>query len=196
MSSVHFRRNNVKLIVGLGNPGKQYETTKHNIGFLVLDALAANLGLSFNKTKFKSIYAEGNIGTERVILVKPQTFMNLSGESVRPWMDYFDLTEEDVVIIYDDMDLPVGKIRLRIQGGHGGHNGVKSLIQHMGTKNFNRIRVGVGRPFPSQDVVSHVLSPFSKDTVDDMKSSIHESVDAIKYWVNDKTFLETMNEFN
>ena len=111
-------------------------------------------------------------------------------------MDYFDLTEEDVVIIYDDMDLPVGKIRLRIQGGHGGHNGVKSLIQHMGTKNFNRIRVGVGRPFPSQDVVSHVLSPFSKDTVDDMKSSIHESVDAIKYWVNDKTFLETMNEFN
>ncbi len=196
MSSVHFRRNNVKLIVGLGNPGKQYETTKHNIGFLVLDALAANLGLSFNKTKFKSIYAEGNIGTEKVILVKPQTFMNLSGESVRPWMDYFDLTEEDVVIIYDDMDLPVGKIRLRIQGGHGGHNGVKSLIQHMGTKNFNRIRVGVGRPFPSQDVVSHVLSPFSKDTVDDMKSSIHESVDAIKYWVNDKTFLETMNEFN
>lgn len=196
MSSVHFRRNNVKLIVGLGNPGKQYETTKHNIGFLVLDALAANLGLSFNKTKFKSIYAEGNIGTEKVILVKPQTFMNLSGESVRPWMDYFDLTEEDVVIIYDDMDLPVGKIRLRMQGGHGGHNGVKSLIQHMGTKNFNRIRVGVGRPFPSQDVVSHVLSPFSKDTVDDMKSSIHESVDAIKYWVNDKTFLETMNEFN
>lgn len=196
MSSVHFRRNNVKLIVGLGNPGKQYETIKHNIGFLVLDALAANLGLSFNKTKFKSIYAEGNIGTEKVILVKPQTFMNLSGESVRPWMDYFDLTEEDVVIIYDDMDLPVGKIRLRIQGGHGGHNGVKSLIQHMGTKNFNRIRVGVGRPFPSQDVVSHVLSPFSKDTVDDMKSSIHESVDAIKYWVNDKTFLETMNEFN
>lgn len=196
MSSEHFRRNNVKLIVGLGNPGKQYETTKHNIGFLVLDALAANLGLSFNKTKFKSIYAEGNIGTEKVILVKPQTFMNLSGESVRPWMDYFDLTEEDVVIIYDDMDLPVGKIRLRIQGGHGGHNGVKSLIQHMGTKNFNRIRVGVGRPFPSQDVVSHVLSPFSKDTVDDMKSSIHESVDAIKYWVNDKTFLETMNEFN
>lgn len=196
MSSVHFRRNNVKLIVGLGNPGKQYETTKHNIGFLVLDALAANLGLSFNKTKFKSIYAEGNIGIEKVILVKPQTFMNLSGESVRPWMDYFDLTEEDVVIIYDDMDLPVGKIRLRIQGGHGGHNGVKSLIQHMGTKNFNRIRVGVGRPFPSQDVVSHVLSPFSKDTVDDMKSSIHESVDAIKYWVNDKTFLETMNEFN
>lgn len=196
MSSEHFRRNNVKLIVGLGNPGKQYETTKHNIGFLVLDALAANLGLSFNKTKFKSIYAEGNIGTEKVILVKPQTFMNLSGESVRPWMDYFDLTEEDVVIIYDDMDIPVGKIRLRIQGGHGGHNGVKSLIQHMGTKKFNRIRVGVGRPFPSQDVISHVLSPFSKDTVDDMKNSIHESVDAIKYWVNDKTFLETMNEFN
>lgn len=196
MSPVHFRRNNVKLIVGLGNPGKQYETTKHNIGFLTLDALAANLGLSFNKTKFKSIYAEGNIGTEKVILVKPQTFMNLSGESVRPWMDYFDLTEEDVVIIYDDMDLPVGKIRLRQQGGHGGHNGVKSLIQHMGTQNFNRIRVGVGRPFPSQDVISHVLSPFSKDTVDDMKNSIHESVDAIKYWVNDKTFLETMNEFN
>lgn len=186
----------MKLIVGLGNPGKQYEKTKHNIGFLALDALAANLGVSFNKTKFKSIYAEGSIGTEKVVLIKPQTFMNLSGESVRPWMDYYDLTEEDVVIIYDDMDLPVGKIRLRLQGGHGGHNGVKSLIQHLGTKNFNRIRVGVGRPFPGQDVVSHVLSQFPKDTVDDMKIATQVSTDAIKHWVSGHTFVETMNEFN
>lgn len=186
----------MKLIVGLGNPGKKYETTKHNIGFIALDALAANLGLSFDRTKFKSIYAEGNIGTEKVVLIKPQTYMNLSGESVRPWMDFYNLTEEDVVVIYDDMDLTVGKIRLRLQGGHGGHNGVKSLIQHLGTKKFNRIRVGIGRPYPSQDVISHVLSPFGKDTVDDMKIAVQSSVDAIKYWVSGSTFAETMNEFN
>lgn len=186
----------MKLIVGLGNPGKKYEKTKHNIGFLALDAIAANLGLTFGKTKFKSVYAEGNIGTEKVILIKPQTFMNLSGESVRPWMDFYNLTEDDIVIIYDDMDLPVGKIRLRLQGGHGGHNGVKSLIQHIGSKNFNRIRVGVGCPFPGQDVVSHVLSQFPKDTIDDMKIAVQTIVDAIKHWANGHTFVETMNEFN
>lgn len=186
----------MKLIIGLGNPGKEYEKTKHNIGFLALDALAANLGLSFNKTKFKSIFAEGNIGTEKVILIKPQTYMNLSGESVRPWMDYYNLTEEDIVVVYDDMDLPVGKIRLRQQGGHGGHNGIKSLIQHLGTKQFNRIRIGVGRPYPGQDVISHVLSSFSKETVDDMKEAVHVTGDSIKHWVDGHTFLETMNEFN
>lgn len=186
----------MKLVFGLGNPGKQYEKSKHNIGFLALDALAAQLGLTFNKTKFKSVYAEGNIGTEKIVLIKPQTYMNLSGESVQPWVDYYNLSEEDIVVVYDDMDLPVGKIRLRLQGGHGGHNGVRSIIQQLGTKNFNRIRVGVGRPFPQQDVISHVLSPFSKDTIDDMKAAVQTTADAIRYWAKDHTFEETMNEFN
>lgn len=186
----------MKLVIGLGNPGKKYDRTKHNIGFIAVDQLAQNLGLSFNKTKFKSVYAEGNIGTEKVVLIKPQTFMNLSGESVQPWVDYYNLTEEDIVVIYDDMDLPVGKIRLRVKGGSGGHNGMKSIIQHLGTKEFNRIRVGVGRPLPQQSVTSHVLSRFLKETVEEMEMSVQTIVDAIKHWANDHTFQETMNEFN
>src|SRR5699024_9468062 len=126
----------MKLIFGLGNPGKKYENTRHNIGFIALDRLAENLGLTFNRTKFNAVYAEGNIGTEKVSLAKPQTFMNLSGESVQAWIDYYDVTEEDIVVIYDDMDLPVGKIRLRVKGSSGGHNGMKSIIQHLGTQEF------------------------------------------------------------
>ncbi|HLR91720.1 MAG TPA: aminoacyl-tRNA hydrolase [Atopostipes sp.] len=186
----------MKLIFGLGNPGTKYQNTKHNIGFIAVDRIAENLGLTFNQTKFKSLYAEGRIGTEKIVLIKPQTFMNLSGESVQPWMDYYNLTGEDIVIIYDDMDLPVGKIRLRAKGGHGGHNGMKSIIQHLGTKEFNRIRVGVGRPSPRQTVVSHVLSRFPTEEIDDMKEAVQAVEDAIKHWGHDHTFLETMNEFN
>ena len=186
----------MKLIFGLGNPGKKYEKTRHNIGFIALDRLAENLSLSFNRTKFNSMYAEGNIGSEKVILIKPQTFMNLSGESVQPWIDYYNLTEDDIVVIYDDMDLPVGKIRLRVKGSSGGHNGMKSIIQHLGTQEFNRIRVGVGRPYPKQSVISHVLSRFSEETIDDMKISVQAIIDAIKYWASEHTFQETMNKFN
>lgn len=186
----------MKLIIGLGNPGKKYDNTKHNIGFIAVDGLAKNLGLSFNKTKFNALYAEGNVGTEKIVLIKPQTFMNLSGESVRPWMDYYNLTEEDILIIYDDMDLPVGKIRLRVKGGSGGHNGIKSIIQHLGKKEFNRIRVGVGRPYPKQSVISHVLSQFPKEMEEDMQISVQTIIDSVKYWVSGHTFLETMNEFN
>jgi PTH1 family peptidyl-tRNA hydrolase len=186
----------MKIVFGLGNPGKKYEKSKHNIGFLAIDQIAQDLGVTFSKTKFKALYAEGNIGTEKVILVKPQTFMNLSGESVQPWMDFYNLEPKDMVVIYDDMDLPVGKIRLRKQGGSGGHNGMKSIIQHLNTKKFNRIRVGVGRPFSEQSVISHVLTPFAKDEVDDMKMAVRDVSDAIRYWLDDHTFLETMNEFN
>lgn len=186
----------MKLIFGLGNPGKKYEDTKHNIGFIAVEHLARHLGLSFNKTKFNAVYAEGNIGSEKIVLIKPQTFMNLSGESVQPWVDYYNLTEDDIVVIYDDMDLPVGKIRLRLQGGSGGHNGMKSIIQHLGTKEFNRIRVGVGRPMPQQSVISHVISKFPKESIEDMKMSVQMIIDAIKYWADSHTFQETMNEFN
>ncbi len=186
----------MKLVFGLGNPGVKYENTKHNIGFIAVDYIARQLGLTFNKTKFNAVYAEGNVGAEKVILIKPQSFMNLSGEVVQPWMDYFNLTEKDIVVIYDDMDLPVGKIRLRIKGGAGGHNGMKSIIQHLGTKEFNRIRVGVGRPFEKQSVISHVLSAFPKEDVDEMEHAVRDSYDAIKYWLDGHTFLETMNEYN
>ncbi|MDN6161483.1 MAG: aminoacyl-tRNA hydrolase [Atopostipes sp.] len=186
----------MKLIFGLGNPGKKYESTKHNIGFAVVDQLAKSLGMKFNQSKFKSLYAEGRIGSEKIILIKPQTLMNLSGEAVRPWLDFYKLKKENILIIYDDMDLAVGKIRLRLKGGSGGHNGIKSIIQHLGGKNFNRIRVGIGRPYPKQTVISHVLSQFKKEDEDRIKEAIYDSADAIKYWGQDHTFEETMNKFN
>ncbi len=186
----------MKLVFGLGNPGGKYQKTKHNIGFITLDQIVQSLGLTFNQSKFKSVYAEGFVGSEKVIFIKPQTFMNLSGESVQPWMDYYNLTGEDIVIIYDDMDLPVGKIRLRAKGSAGGHNGMKSIIELLGTKEFNRIRVGVGRPFPSQTVISHVLSKFPTDEIEDMKEAVQKVEDAVKHWADGHTFLETMNEFN
>lgn len=186
----------MKLIFGLGNPGGKYEHTKHNIGFIAVDYLARNLGLTFKQTKFKSVYAEGRIGSEKVILVKPQTYMNLSGEAVQPWLDFYKLDGADIVVIYDDMDLAVGKIRLRQKGGSGGHNGMKSIIDLLGTKEFNRIRVGIGRPFPTQSVVSHVLSQFQKDEVADMEAAVRDVADAIKYWAAGHTFAETMNQFN
>lgn len=186
----------MKLIFGLGNPGNKYKKTKHNIGFIAIDQIAENLGLTFKQTKFKSLYAEGRLGSEKIILIKPQTFMNLSGESVQPWMDYYNLTGEDIVVIYDDMDLPVGKIRLRVKGSSGGHNGMKSIIHQLGTKEFNRIRAGIGRPLPRQTVISHVMSQFPQEEIADMKEAVRDIEDAVKYWADNHTFQETMNEFN
>lgn len=186
----------MKLIIGLGNPGARYRETKHNIGFVTVDEIAYRKGWVFNKSKFDSVYAEGRIGSEKVLLIKPQTFMNESGKSVRPWMDYYDLTEEEIVVIYDDMDMPPGKVRLRQKGGAGGHNGIKSLIQHLGTKTFNRIKIGVGRPYPEQTVVSHVLSGFSKETHEDMLAAVNQAADAVVYWTSGNTFQDTMSKFN
>lgn len=186
----------VKMIVGLGNIGATYSQTKHNVGFMAVDAFAAKYGLTFNKTKFESLYAEGFIGTEKVILVKPQTYMNESGRAVRPLMDYFQIDEEDLVVVYDDLDLEPGTIRLRQKGGAGGHNGIKSLIAHLGTKEFNRIRVGIGRPYPTQDVVTHVLSPFSKGTKEEIDDALIQTIDGLMYWVEGHSFIDTMTHYN
>ncbi|PRY83733.1 aminoacyl-tRNA hydrolase [Alkalibacterium olivapovliticus] len=186
----------MKLIIGLGNPGSKYAQTKHNIGFITLDEIAYQKGWAFNRSNFESVYAEGTVGTEKVVLIKPQTYMNDSGRSVRQWLDYYNCTEEDIVVVYDDMDLPVGKVRLRQKGGAGGHNGIKSLIDHLGTKQFNRLRVGVGRPYENQSVVSHVLSPFHKSVHEDVLFSVKKASDAALYWVEGHTFADTMTNFN
>lgn len=136
----------MKLIIGLGNPGKLYEHTRHNIGFDIIDVLANKWGTPLNQMKFNGMYASVHRPEGKVILLKPLTYMNLSGECVRPLMDYFDINVEDIVVIYDDLDLETGKLRLRQKGSAGGHNGIKSLIQHLGTQEFDRIRVGVSRP--------------------------------------------------
>src|SRR5690606_5529715 len=126
----------MKCIVGLGNPGKKYQSTRHNIGFMVIDELLSRQNLSLNKDKFKGKYTQTIINGEKVLLLEPQTYMNLSGESLRPLMDYYDIDVEDIIVIYDDLDLPTGKVRLRQKGGHGGHNGIRSIIDHLGTKDF------------------------------------------------------------
>ena len=185
----------VKLIIGLGNPGKPYEQTRHNIGFDVIDELANRWNAPLNQSKFNGMYASIHRPEGKVILLKPLTYMNLSGESVRPLMDYFDIDVEDIIVIYDDLDLETGKLRLRAKGSAGGHNGIKSLIQHLGTQEFNRIRVGVNRPPAGMKVADYVLSKFSKDDQVVVKEAIDKSCDAVETALK-KPFLEVMNQFN
>ena len=185
----------VKLIIGLGNPGKPYEHTRHNIGFDVIDELANKWNVALNQSKFNGMYATVHRPEGKVILLKPLTYMNLSGECVRPLMDYFDIDVEDIVVIYDDLDLETGKLRLRGKGSAGGHNGIKSLIQHIGTQEFNRIRVGVNRPPAGMKVADYVLSKFSKDDQPIVNDAIEKCCEAVEMSLA-KPFLEVMNRFN
>lgn len=185
----------MKCIIGLGNPGRKYKKTRHNIGFLVVDELVKRQNITLSKDKFKCQYEMDMLQQEKVLFVQPQTFMNLSGEGVRPLIDYYNIAVEDIVVIYDDLDLPVGKIRLREKGGHGGHNGIRSLIEHLGTKEFKRIRVGIGRPTNAQPIVNYVLKPFAKEEADDVNHAIMIAADATETWV-DKSFNDAMNHFN
>ncbi|MEI6427694.1 MAG: aminoacyl-tRNA hydrolase [Pseudanabaena sp. ELA607] len=153
------------LIIGLGNPGSEYERTRHNIGFLALDYLAQRWGITFSKEKrFQALFGEGNLLGQKVRLLKPTTYMNNSGQAVRACADWYKCSSDQVLVVYDDMDLPVGKIRLRSNGSAGGHNGMKSIISHLGTQDFARLRLGIGRS-PHQtatgNAVGHVLGTFS-----------------------------------
>ena len=169
----------MKLVVGLGNPGKQYEATKHNIGFMVIDAIADSASHTPWREEQKAEVCSINVAGEKVLLVKPQTFMNASGESVGPLMRYYKINPSDVYCIYDDMDLPVGKLRIRPNGSSGGHNGIKSLISHIGTENFPRFRVGIGRPLPQWTVIDHVLAPFSEENQEKVQKGIKDTVKAV-----------------
>lgn len=185
----------MKLIVGLGNPGKQYEHTLHNVGFDTIDILADRWNVSLNQTKFNSIYGTVHRPEGKVILMKPLTYMNLSGEAVRPLMDYFDIELEDIIVIYDDLDLEKGKLRLRQKGSAGGHNGIKSLIQHLGTQQFDRIRIGVDRPPMGMKVPDYVLSRIRKDDEAVMQDAFTKAADACAYAL-EKPFIEVMNKYN
>jgi peptidyl-tRNA hydrolase, PTH1 family len=160
-----------QLIVGLGNPGTKYAQTRHNVGFDVLDSLAKRWQIGFSdspgerlrqRKQFQGIAGEGfGSNNAKIRLLKPQTFMNLSGQSVRSMLDWFKLSPESVLVVYDDLDLPLGKIRLRLSGSAGGHNGMKSIISHLGTQNFPRVRIGIGKSTGEKDTISHVLGKFS-----------------------------------
>ncbi|WP_082235824.1 aminoacyl-tRNA hydrolase [Halobacillus massiliensis] len=185
----------MKCIVGLGNPGRKYEKTRHNIGFMVIDELAGKHNWSLSQEKFKGKYTIEHFSGEKVLLLQPQTYMNLSGESLRLFLDYYDIPPEDVLVIYDDLDLPTGRIRLRQKGGHGGHNGIRSIIDQLGTKEFKRLRVGVGRPSVPMSVVDYVLGTFSKEEQGAVNESIEQSAKACEAWLS-RPFLEVMNDYN
>lgn len=185
----------MKCIVGLGNPGKKYHHTRHNIGFLVIDELLQRHQLTLDKNKFKGDYTVTHLNGEKCLLLKPQTFMNLSGECIKPILEYYHINPEDMIVIYDDLDLPTGKIRLRQTGGHGGHNGVRSTIEQLGTKTFNRIRIGIGRPTTNMPIVNYVLGKFRKEEISDVEDSIQRAADACEEWMK-RPFLEVMNEWN
>ncbi|KGX90081.1 peptidyl-tRNA hydrolase [Pontibacillus halophilus JSM 076056 = DSM 19796] len=185
----------MKLIVGLGNPGPKFDQTRHNIGFMAIDELVSRQNWKLNKEKFKGVYTVERLNGEKVIIVKPMTYMNLSGECVRPLMEYYDLEPEDVVVIYDDMDLPTGKVRLRQKGGHGGHNGIRSMIDQLGTKEFNRIRLGIGKPTAPMSVTDYVLGKFDGEEQKFVSEAVVKAAEACEAWT-DKSFLEVMNTFN
>ncbi|AGX41183.1 aminoacyl-tRNA hydrolase [Clostridium saccharobutylicum] len=181
------------LIVGLGNPGSEYENTRHNIGFKVVDNIAKEYNIEINRQKFKGIYGEGFIDGEKVILLKPTTYMNLSGESIREVVDFYKLTNEQVLVIYDDISLDVGRLRIREKGSAGGHNGIKSIISHLGTDVFPRIKVGVGQP--NVDLVNYVLGKFTKEEMLVLNESIDASTKASRDII--KNDVKTaMNQFN
>ncbi|WP_050183689.1 aminoacyl-tRNA hydrolase [Domibacillus robiginosus] len=185
----------MKLIVGLGNPGSKYASTRHNIGFDVIDEIAKQLGAELTEAKHKGIYGITRKGLEKVILLKPLTYMNLSGESISEVMRYYNIETDDVIVVYDDLDLPQGKIRLRQRGSAGGHNGIKSTIAHLGTDQFKRVRVGIGRPDGPIKTVDYVLGKFSDEERILMNEAVQKSTDACLYAV-DHSFIDVMNKFN
>lgn len=167
------------IIAGLGNPTKEYEGTRHNAGFMVLDALADKLNTDISEKKHKALCGRGVIGGEKVILLKPQTFMNSSGESLRAAADYYKVDPENILVVYDDISLAPGNLRIRAKGSAGGHNGIKSIIAHLGTQEFPRVRVGVGEKPPRMDLADYVLGRFSQGEKKIMEEAILEAADAV-----------------
>lgn len=183
----------MKAIVGLGNPGSEYASTRHNIGFMVVDRLANQFGASPPKTRFKSLVTEIMIGTEKVILLKPQTYMNASGDAVRLMGSWYKLYADEILIVLDDLDLPFGTLRLRERGSAGGHNGLASVIAQIGTSEFPRLRIGIGRGRSS--AVSQVLSKFSTEQQRELPGVIDSAVEACRIWVSEGPIV-AMNTVN
>lgn len=183
------------LIVGLGNPGKEYEYTKHNAGFLVIDNIANKLNVSINKSKFKGLLCQTKINDEKVILLKPQTYMNLSGESIIEVVNYFNIPKQNVIVIYDDLDIQMGKLRIREKGSAGTHNGMKSIVNHLGTNNFPRIRIGIEKEDNNIQTIDYVLSNFTKKQIEDINKISDNVYDILCYMVKNN-IQAAMNKYN
>lgn len=184
----------MKLIVGLGNPGGQYAETRHNVGFLLLDTWAEELKLDF-RPKYQGLIAETQWAGERVILLKPLTFMNLSGHSIREVVQFYKIPSKDILVVHDDMDLPLGRIRLRQSGSAGGHNGIKSTIAEIGTEEFWRLKIGVGRPPSGWDPARYVLGAFGKEEVPVLEDVLERGREVLRLWAQGESN-KAMNTFN
>lgn len=184
----------MKLIVGLGNPGKEYDNTRHNVGFMVMDRLSDVFNVSISTSKFKGEYVKFKYHGEDIIFLKPMTYMNLSGESVIQVLHYFKMSADDLLVIYDDLDMPTGKLRLRESGSAGGHNGVKSIIAQLKTQSFKRIRVGIDK-HPRIKVVDYVLGHFTKEQQPLIDEGVENAVKAVEMYL-DQGFTAAMNHYN
>ena len=183
------------LVVGLGNPGAKYEHTRHNMGFLTVDLLAEQAGVKLNKVKFKSAYNIIPFAGSKCLVMKPQTYMNSSGESIRAAADYYKVDPEDILVVYDDISLAPGQLRIRAKGSAGGHNGIKSIIAHLGTQEFPRVKVGVGEKPARMDLADYVLGHFSKEEQATMDDAVKEAADAVCEIVN-VGIAQAMNDHN
>lgn len=187
----------VKLIVGLGNVGSKYDQTRHNVGFMAVDRLVKELDTSFTEDKtFKAYIASSFINGEKVYFVKPTTYMNNSGLAVRAILAFYNIELNDLIVIYDDLDLEVGKIRFRAKGSAGGHNGIKSIIAHTGSQEFDRIKVGIGRPKPNVAVVNHVLTRFDEDEHITILNTLEKVDSAVNFYLQSRDFERTMQQYN
>lgn len=167
------------LIVGLGNPEEEYSRTRHNMGFNTIDKVAEQYKMQINKKKFQGLYESGIIEGQKVILIKPQTYMNLSGNCVKEVVDFYKIEKENILIIYDEMDIEPGKIKIRKKGGPGGHNGLKSIIEKLGTEEFSRIRIGIGRPTHEQDKVNYVIGAIPKEEISKLEEGVEKAKEAV-----------------
>ena len=169
----------MKLIVGLGNPEKDYSSTRHNMGFNVLNLLAEEYSIDISRTKFEAEFGSGIIENEKVILVKPQTFMNLSGKSVIEFINFYKIPLDDLIVVYDDMDIDISNIRIRKAGSPGSHNGMKSIVNYLSDDRFPRVRVGIGKPIYDEDVINYVIGPIPEEEITGLKEGVKKAKDAI-----------------
>jgi peptidyl-tRNA hydrolase, PTH1 family len=185
----------MKMVIGLGNPGPKYQQTRHNVGFETLFELARRFQGGQSKNQFDAETVEIRIGNEKILLLAPQTYMNLSGRSVRKAIDFYKLPLTDIIIVVDDMNLPPGKLRVRGTGSSGGQKGLQNTIEHLGTSDFSRLRIGIGRPPGKMDAADYVVGKFRKDEIENIKMAIMESADGIEVWAREGLEM-AMNKVN
>lgn len=186
----------MKVIAGLGNPDKKYARTMHNMGFMAVDRLAEELNIDFDKKGFKGVYAEYTFGGEKFIIIKPQTYMNLSGECVREVLNFYKISPENLMVVYDDLDINIGSVRIRQKGSSGTHNGLRNIVLNVQSENFPRIRIGTKPERAGADIIDYVLSNIPKSEEEKFNSALNRAAGALKDYISGKSFDEIMRKYN